>query len=282
MSCFAGCWPARQVKVEAAKDTNAPPKKEDVAEWDKFKGVVSVADSKAVIIQAGAFKPALTTGIFQTKPWRCAAATIATVVSTVDKKMSEEEGVLILKDFIKPSGVMLRFHEWKNRQMFVNMFGPDTVQPIPVASECFWMPPNANVESLAAALTLYGLPSIGKKADSYSIEEFRKDLNMLSPSCVMICNFTRKAFEMGPYGHFSAVAAYNEKEDMCLVLDTGKKFGSWWASVQKMYDGMNTVDMNKIWHHFYPWPKWCCLPSPEILKEPTEGNSRGWVIVQKK
>jgi hypothetical protein len=60
----------------------------------------------------------------------------------------------------------------------------------------------------------------------------------------LVVNFLRKALgQVGKTGHFSPVAAYNEKENKFLVLDVAQfKYPAFWVDAKLLWDAMNTGD----------------------------------------
>ena len=55
-------------------------------------------------------------------------------------------------------------------------------------------------------------------------------------------------------GHFVSIVAYNDKEDMVLIMDVASHIGTWsWIKVEELYRAMNTV---------------------------VNGNARGYIIIE--
>ena len=45
-------------------------------------------------------------------------------------------------------------------------------------------------------------------------------------------------------GHFSTIVAYNEKEDMVLVMDVAEHLGSWfWVDLTDFYKSMLAIEV---------------------------------------
>lgn len=72
----------------------------------------------------------------------------------------------------------------------------------------------------------------------------------------VIINYNGKKIGRKTGGHFSPIAAYDEKSDSVLILDVALHKGKWfWISIEELYNSMNTLD---------------------------NGNYRGYLVVRKK
>lgn len=84
-----------------------------------------------------------------------------------------------------------------------------------------------------------------KKNDQESLEEFRKKLKKVlsDDKNFMIVNFDGKVLGQKTRGHFSPLAAFDEKSDSVLVFDVALHKTPWYfVSVPKLFEAMNTKD----------------------------------------
>ena len=85
----------------------------------------------------------------------------------------------------------------------------------------------------------------GKRADKFSVEEFRavvKDVSTVKNKFLAL-SYDRKALGQTGSGHFSPCAGYNEEVDMLLILDVARfKYPPNWIKLQTMYKAMNSKD----------------------------------------
>jgi len=82
-------------------------------------------------------------------------------------------------------------------------------------------------------------------AEHETLEMFRKVVKEVcqSDGMVMTCSFSREALAQRGVGHFSPIGAYNEDQDMILVLDVARyKYPAFWVKVATMFDAMKTID----------------------------------------
>ena len=58
----------------------------------------------------------------------------------------------------------------------------------------------------------------------------------LNNRLLLTVNFNRKTLGQTGFGHFSPVAAFNERRNMALILDVAKfKYDSYWCSVDTLF-----------------------------------------------
>jgi hypothetical protein len=79
-------------------------------------------------------------------------------------------------------------------------------------------------------------------ASESTVDEFRKQLkqSLASKSQRVIVNYARQGVGQEGGGHISPLGAYNERDDMVLVLDTAiYKYPWMWVSVRKMWSAMS-------------------------------------------
>jgi glutathione gamma-glutamylcysteinyltransferase len=99
-------------------------------------------------------------------------------------------------------------------------------------------------------------------ANTVSKEEFRRDVMrvcggrqqkveseagweevFVDANTRMTVAFSRAHLGQTGSGHFSPVAAYNEVEDMVLIMDVARfKYPSYWVSLSSLYDAMHPID----------------------------------------
>ena len=86
------------------------------------------------------------------------------------------------------------------------------------------------------------------KVSKKNIDIFRKQIKniFLKSNKYIIVNYNIKIqFPSLDGGHFSPIAAYDEKSDYILVLDTWSSFTPWvWIKLIDLYKSMNTLDNN--------------------------------------
>ena len=81
-----------------------------------------------------------------------------------------------------------------------------------------------------------------------SLDDFRQDCrSVLSDTSdrnpLLVVSFSRQALGQTGDGHFSPVAAYNDKTDEVLVLDVARfKYAPYWVPVEELYRAMQDVD----------------------------------------
>lgn len=100
------------------------------------------------------------------------------------------------------------------------------------------------LDEAANALACHnGVASEAFKAYQLGEAGLRALLNQTSSTVFVIANFERSSVGMVGGGHFSPVVAYNEHEDVALVLDVAKyKYPPTWMPVATLWDGINTID----------------------------------------
>ncbi|KAG0265891.1 hypothetical protein BG011_003816 [Mortierella polycephala] len=86
---------------------------------------------------------------------------------------------------------------------------------------------------------------IAKRADRYTIQEFRRDIQAVSCSdeSHMVLSFSRAALGQTGSGHFSPIGGYHEPEDKVLVLDTARfKYPPFYATVTELWESLLPQD----------------------------------------
>ncbi|KAG0089471.1 hypothetical protein BGZ93_009847 [Podila epicladia] len=86
---------------------------------------------------------------------------------------------------------------------------------------------------------------IVKRADRHTLEEFRKDVQMVSQSSdyQLVISFSRSALGQTGSGHFSPIGGYHAGEDKVLVLDTARfKYPPFYATVTELWESLLPED----------------------------------------
>mmetsp|Transcript_224 Transcript_224/g.331 ORF Transcript_224/g.331 Transcript_224/m.331 type:complete len:294 (-) Transcript_224:2567-3448(-) len=94
-------------------------------------------------------------------------------------------------------------------------------------------------------------PSINQLA-----EKLRSDLNFVNNStkAVICLQFDSQPVGRKGKGHYTPLIAYNEKEDLALVMDTAQHYAYYWASIESLVKGARTVNAvggSRGWVLFY-------------------------------
>ncbi len=97
---------------------------------------------------------------------------------------------------------------------------------------------------LGATIETYGLRAHPSHADQLTLIEFRaKVRRALDNGHYVTANFLRTALGQNGGGHHSPIAAYDEKTDQFLILDTARyRYPSFWVTADDLWDAINTVD----------------------------------------
>lgn len=110
-----------------------------------------------------------------------------------------------------------------------------------VASNC--TAPCTLNEAANALACQEGVASEALEAYQLGVQGLRNLVNQTSSTFFVIANFQRSAVGMVGGGHFSPVVAYNEDEDLALVLDVAKyKYPPTWMPVATLWSGIDTLD----------------------------------------
>ncbi|KAG0033747.1 hypothetical protein BGZ82_005993 [Podila clonocystis] len=86
---------------------------------------------------------------------------------------------------------------------------------------------------------------IVKRADRHTLEEFRRDVQMVSQSSdyQLVISFSRSALGQTGSGHFSPIGGYHAGEDKVLVLDTARfKYPPFYATVTELWESLLPED----------------------------------------
>ncbi|KAI8352698.1 Phytochelatin synthase-domain-containing protein [Mortierella sp. GBAus27b] len=86
---------------------------------------------------------------------------------------------------------------------------------------------------------------VSKPADRHSLEEFRRDIQLITSSegTHMVISFSRPALGQTGSGHFSPIGGYHAGEDKVLVLDSARfKYPPFFVTVQELWGSLLPVD----------------------------------------
>lgn len=108
-----------------------------------------------------------------------------------------------------------------------------------------------SLEDLGHILRLFKCQKVSvRHTFQMEMDEFRKVLcetlsaGSQNSDSVVFVNYDLQTLGVGmANGHIAAVAGYNEKNDMCLLMDTMWMIGKCWIPLQTLYDAMNTIDV---------------------------------------
>lgn len=84
-----------------------------------------------------------------------------------------------------------------------------------------------------------------KSNNDASIESFRNDIKevLQSTNTFIVTSFNRKILSQTGTGHFSPIAAYDEDNDLVLILDVARfKYTPYWVKVDTLYQAMLCLD----------------------------------------
>jgi glutathione gamma-glutamylcysteinyltransferase len=98
-----------------------------------------------------------------------------------------------------------------------------------------------------------GADVITKYASSIDVDEFRRDVKRICRLCdevgneivntVMIVSYSRSVLNQSGTGHFSPIGAYDEEEDMILIMDVARfKYPPHWVPLSLLFKAMQTDD----------------------------------------
>ena len=96
----------------------------------------------------------------------------------------------------------------------------------------------ASYDNLSAKMYIVKNNDLNKK----NIDNFRKIIKeiTLSENQYIIVNYDLRAMYDINSGHFASIVAYNDKEDMVLIMDVASHLGVWsWIKTEELYKDMN-------------------------------------------
>lgn len=102
-----------------------------------------------------------------------------------------------------------------------------------------------NLMCLAFCNQLSG--EVKRACDQCSVNEFREDVKIAASreDRAIIVSYGRQILGQTGTGHFSPIGGYNPLEDMVLILDVARfKYPPYWVPLQKLWDAMNTRDVD--------------------------------------
>jgi hypothetical protein len=101
------------------------------------------------------------------------------------------------------------------------------------------------LSELGGMLKAHGVTVDTYHADTLSLAQFRTMAvaALGSTDRYIVVNFVRTKVGQDGGGHFSPLAAYNQKSDRFLMLDVARyKYPPMWVKAEDLWDAMNTVD----------------------------------------
>ena len=101
------------------------------------------------------------------------------------------------------------------------------------------------LDQLGQILSLYPVTVDVRHAEDGGLDAFRKAASeyLSTKSHFVVVNYLRNALGQQRGGHFSPLAAYDEKSDRFLILDVARyKYPPVWVSAQDLFNAMNTTD----------------------------------------
>ena len=111
-----------------------------------------------------------------------------------------------------------------------------------IATVMGMLPQGLTLDELADVARL----KLGKKVTvlrGLDLAGFREQLRHTNdPARRYVINFTRVPLFGTGGGHHSPIAGYLVDEDLVLVLDVNKNYGSWLVKPERLYQAMDTVD----------------------------------------
>jgi hypothetical protein len=123
-----------------------------------------------------------------------------------------------------------------------NVFTPETEKVLPKE---LVMHRGATLDQLGGFLSAEGTTVSVHHAGDSSVAEFRALASKAvgSGTSFAVVNFRREPLGQQSGGHFSPLAAYNQKADRFLVMDVARfHYPPWWIPTADLFKAMDTVD----------------------------------------
>lgn len=101
------------------------------------------------------------------------------------------------------------------------------------------------LDKLGRTLKTFPIRVIVFHANGITYRQFHKELTEATqnPNTQVIINFLRTSLHQQGNGHFSPIAAYNEKSDRFLILDVARyKYPPFWVRARDLWKAINTLD----------------------------------------
>jgi hypothetical protein len=137
-----------------------------------------------------------------------------------------------------PEPLVWPYHKFDQR----NVFDDAALRIIPAPAVAAG---GMTLDQLAAVLRVHGLAVTVHHAGETTVEAFRAAVREATAASerYLVVNLLRAAVgQVGP-GHFSPVAAYEEKTDRLLVMDVARyKYAPWWIETPALFAAINTED----------------------------------------
>lgn len=101
------------------------------------------------------------------------------------------------------------------------------------------------IEQIRQFIKAYNVTSEIYYAQLITLDEFRNTvkINLDLSNRFVLVNYSRKILGQKGIGHFSPIAAYNQKTDRFLILDVARhKYPPVWVKANHLYSAMQTID----------------------------------------
>lgn len=101
------------------------------------------------------------------------------------------------------------------------------------------------LDQLGQLLETYPLNAEVYHASEITLDQFRNKVveNLQDPNNFVLVNYLRKTIGQERGGHISPIAAYNEQDDLFLILDVSRyKYPPVWVKAEELWQAMATVD----------------------------------------
>lgn len=126
---------------------------------------------------------------------------------------------------------------WTQRNFFSSCTAA-VVSPVTVSNI------GSTIDQLGDMLACYNIDATVHKANTSSVEEFRRETSTaMSAGNHIAINFYRTEIGETGGGHFSPILAYSADADMVLLADVARyKYPPAWVPVVELFDAMLTID----------------------------------------
>lgn len=102
-------------------------------------------------------------------------------------------------------------------------------------------------DSLKCLARCNGLAVVARRADAFTVEEFRLRVHDLTKrnDVFLAVSYSRKVLNQTGDGHWSPIGGYDPASDMVLILDQARfKYNAHWVPLTELYKAMDTVDQD--------------------------------------
>lgn len=147
--------------------------------------------------------------------------------------------VLNALDIEKPTQAKYKNHKLFTQEDFFN----DNVKKIIDSQEV--AKNGMTLDNLAQVLKTFPIKVDMIYAKETTVEQFRESLkeSLRKKDRFLIANFYRPSLDQSGTGHFSPIAAYNEEEDLVLIMEVSRyKYPPFWVKTAKLFEAMKYQD----------------------------------------